>query len=162
MYKDPSLQYLFEIINRHQHENTKFFTKKAKFCYLKYFVLFSLLILKNYYMLLFVFLCLYARRYTQNGQNGNISLSRFNLNYYGKHCSSKTENKRLVRYTNALHFICRLSSTITTLTISITKCERLFPRYAHTPNPSKKKMQSIKRNVSNYVEYLFHIFATAS
>lgn len=68
----------------------KFVTKKAKFCcYLKYFVLLSLLILKNYFLLLlFVcFLCLYARKYTQNEQNENISLSRLNLNYYGKHCS---------------------------------------------------------------------------
>ncbi len=67
MYKDPSLQYLFEIINRHQHENTKFFTKKAKFCcYLKYFVLFSLLILKNYYMLLFFYVCMLAGTHKMN------------------------------------------------------------------------------------------------
>lgn len=66
MYKDPSLQYFFEIINRHQDENTKFFTKKAKFCCdLKYFVLFSLLILKNYYMLFF-YVCMLAASHKMN------------------------------------------------------------------------------------------------
>lgn len=129
-------------MNRHQHENTKFITKKAKFCcYLKYFVLLSLLILKNYFLLLlfcFFYVCTLAITHKMK-TFPFLALTWINMANI-VHRKMQTSIHSDISTYGALRFICRLSSTITKLTISITKCERLFPpkRTRQTPIKNRK------------------------